>query len=80
MVELKVSLEFACCHCCEKVGLTVKCKGKGLAAGMPAVAAVSVPCPYCQAINQVYFDPCGTVHAVAPHQVVRTAVPAPSWN
>ena len=55
------------CLCSEPVSVTVKCAGKGLAAkARRTVAAVNVPCPTCGSINQLYFEPSGTVHAVAP--------------
>ena len=68
MMELLVNLVFACCTCEESVSVTVKCAGKGLAAGDRTVAAVNVPCPQCHMVNQLYFEPNGTVRAVAPYQ------------
>jgi hypothetical protein len=79
MMELKVTLDFACCTCTRPVGVTLKCEGKGLAAGSTAVAAVLVPCPNCAAINQLYFEPSGTVRAVAPYRITRQ-MPVPSLN
>ena len=32
MVEVKVTLDFACCACDHSVSVTVKCTGKGLTA------------------------------------------------
>jgi hypothetical protein len=64
MMELEVTLDFACCTCDRPVGVKLKCEGKGLAAGPSTVAAVNVPCPSCGAVNQLCFEPSGTVHAV----------------
>jgi len=79
MMEVKVSLEFACCCCQHAVNVTLKCEGKGLVAEMRTVAAVNVPCPTCGSVNQLYFEPSGRVHAVKPYAVPR-AVPEPSVN
>ena len=68
MLELKVILDFACCICGQSVSVTVKCAGKGLTAGARTVAAVNVPCPDCHNVNQLYFEPSGTVRAVAPYR------------
>jgi hypothetical protein len=68
MMELKVILDFACCVCDQSVNVTVKCAGKGLAAGTRTVAAVKVPCPNCDNINQLYFEPNGTIRRVAPYE------------
>jgi phage FluMu protein Com len=57
----------------------VKCSGKGLVAGARTVAAVNVPCPSCSSVNQLYFEPSGTIHAVAPFRGPRS-VPEPSVN
>jgi hypothetical protein len=66
MMELKVTLDFDCCCCDQPVNVTVKCAGKGLSKGVRTVAAVHVPCPDCGSVNQLYFEPSGTVRAVAP--------------
>ena len=79
MIELNVSLDFACCNCKQSVGVTLKCEGKGLAAGPWTVASVKVPCPNCHADNLLYFEPSGTVHAVSPCRSPRQ-VPEPSLN
>jgi hypothetical protein len=79
MLELQVILDFACCICGEAMSVTVKCSGKGLAAGARTVAAVNVPCPSCASVNQLFFEPSGTIHAVAPFQGPRP-VPEPSVN
>jgi hypothetical protein len=68
MIELKVILDFACCVCEKSVSVTVQCAGKGLEDGLESVAAVHVPCPNCNSVNQVYFEPSGTVRKVAPNR------------
>ncbi len=78
-MELHVSMDFACHHCTNSVGVTVKCEGKGLLPGQRALAVVRIPCPTCGAINQVIFEPSGTVHAVEPCGTARP-VPEPSLN
>ncbi len=68
MMELKLTLDFACCFCDEPVSVTVQCKGMGLGGeGGQALAAVNIPCPGCGQINQLFFDPCGTVRSVRPY-------------
>jgi hypothetical protein len=79
MIELQVILDFACCTCGERMSVTVKCSGKGLAAGARTVAAVNVPCPSCSSVNQLYFEPSGTIRAVKHYQAPRS-VPEPSLN
>jgi phage FluMu protein Com len=79
MIELKVNLDFACCACDHSVSVTVKCAGKGLSALARTVAAVNVPCPTCGSVNQLHFEPNGTVHAVAPYPAARP-LPEPSIN
>ena len=79
MTELEVKLDFACTYCGHTVGVTLRCAGKGLTAGVRTVAAVNVPCPTCGAVNQLYFEPSGTVRAVAPYAGPRQ-VPEPSLN
>jgi hypothetical protein len=71
MLELKVVLDFACCTCAQLVHVTLKCTGKGLSAGANTVAAVEVPCPTCGCVNQVYFEPAGTVRKVVPYRSFR---------
>jgi hypothetical protein len=79
MLELRLSLDFACCACEEAINITVDCKGEGLAAGPRTVAAAVVPCPGCGQTNQVCFHPTGTVVAVRP--VARPVrIPLPSLN
>jgi hypothetical protein len=79
MTELQVNIDFHCCGCGHAVGVTVKCEGKGLAAGRRTVAAVLVPCPTCGTINHVCFEPRGRVRAVVPAAPPRQ-VPEPSVN
>jgi phage FluMu protein Com len=79
MRELNVNLDFACCNCGSSMSVTLKCAGKGLSGGDHTVAAVKVPCPTCSNINQLYFEPNGTIHAVAPCQGPRQ-IPEPSVN
>ncbi|HEV3257241.1 MAG TPA: hypothetical protein VG013_10205 [Gemmataceae bacterium] len=68
MLELNVILDFACCTCERPVSVTLKCTGKGLAAGARTVAAVNVPCPNCGDVNRLYFEPGGTVRDVVPYR------------
>jgi hypothetical protein len=79
MREVRLTLDFACCHCGAPVAVTVECSGKGLEENERLVAAVSIPCPDCQRINQLYFDPGGTVHAVEPYRVPQRLA-EPSMN
>ncbi len=80
MMELKVILDFACCHCQGSVSVTVKCAGKGLATAGRTVAAVNVPCPTCGGVNKLYFEPSGTVRAVTPTAAGARPLPEPSIN
>jgi phage FluMu protein Com len=79
MMELKLDLDFACGTCGASMTVTVKCAGKGLAKGSHSFAAVKVPCPTCNSINELVFDPNGTVHAVSPCRELRL-IPEPSLN
>ena len=57
-----------------------ECEGKGLSGGAAtAVAAVNVPCPTCNKVNQLYFEPGGTLRCVRPC-LGRWPLPAPSVN
>ena len=67
MRELRLTLDFACCYCGGSISVTVECRGKGLDAERPT-ACVSIPCPDCQRINKLCFDPDGTVHGVEPYR------------
>ena len=79
MLELELTLDFACCACQQSVSVLVKCVGKGLAAGPRVVAAVNVPCPGCGLVNQLSFEPSGTVRSVSPYAGPRV-LPEPSVN
>jgi len=79
MLELRLTLDFACCNCERPVSVTVKCAGKGLAGGARTVAAVNVPCPNCGNVNQLYFEPSGTVRDVVPYRAPRQLL-EPSMN
>jgi hypothetical protein len=80
MMELKLTLDFACRACEQSVGVTVQCSGQGLVGGADqAIASVNVPCPHCGQVNQLSFDPSGAVHAVRPY-VNPWPAPAPSVN
>ena len=71
MVELQVVLDFACYYCHHNVGVTLKCEGKGLVEEERPVASVNVPCPSCGMVNQLLFEPSGTVRRVTPYKAPR---------
>jgi hypothetical protein len=77
--EVDATLEFACCQCERPVLVRVRCAGKGLEAGSRALATVKIPCPNCNYINQLYFEPTGTVRFVTPGEGAA-ATPLPSAN
>ncbi len=79
MLELELTLGFACSACQQSVSARLKCSGEGLAAGSRAVAAVNVPCPYCGLVNCLSFQPDGTVREVTLGRGSR-ALPEPSMN
>jgi hypothetical protein len=79
MLELEVVLDFRCCLCGHDMGVTLKCEGKGLAAGLDTIAAIKVPCPTCHKFNQIFFTPGGTLHHVAPAER-KSRIPEPSLN
>jgi hypothetical protein len=80
MMELQLSLDFACCACDDPVSVKVHCTGKGLIDEPEgAVASVYIPCPTCGQGNQVYFETCGKVREVRPCYSPRP-LPTPSWN
>jgi len=81
MMELNVTLEFACCGCEQPVSVTVQCSGQGSAfrPGKGGLAAVNIPCPSCAEINQLFFEPSGRVRSVRPYTCIRL-VPEPSVN
>jgi phage FluMu protein Com len=78
MTELTVKLDFTCVACHNPVGVTVRCAGRVLGLTANVVARVVVPCPSCEQLNKLTFDPDGTVHAVQPHH--PGPVPEPSVN
>jgi hypothetical protein len=78
MLALEVRLDFSCCLCGHAVGVTLRCEGQGLT-GNP-LAAVKVPCPTCNGINQVFFTPeDGRLHRVLRERLYGQ-IPEPSWN
>jgi hypothetical protein len=79
MVALQVVLDFACYYCNHDVGVTLKCEGKGLVEEERPVASVNVPCPTCGLVNQLLFEPSGTVRGVAPYRTPRHLL-EPSLN
>lgn len=79
MLELQVVLDFECCACGNTVGVTLKCEGEGLSGGLRSVAAVKIPCPTCGVVNQLYFEPNGTVRDVVPCESPRRRL-VPSLN
>jgi hypothetical protein len=79
MLEVEVTLEFACCVCDQPVSVRLLCSGKGLTAGPRAVAAVNVPCPSCGLVNRLSFEPTGVIRSVEPYTSPRLA-PEPSVN
>ena len=80
MMELNVTLDFACCSCEQPVAVTVHCSGNGLCLNEGrTLAAVNVPCPMCGQINQLFFEPNGRVRSVRPYTCIRV-VPEPSVN
>jgi hypothetical protein len=80
MIEMLVDLDFACCNCGTNGGVKLKCAGKGLTGGGNCVAAVHVPCPTCKSVNELYFEPNGTVRAVKPVRPPWAFPPQPSLN
>lgn len=80
LMEVRLMLEFACCHCHQPVEVTVDCRGPMQSPDPSRIRmAVVIPCPDCHGINQVYFDPGGTVHAVEPNRTPRPTY-EPSLN
>ena len=80
MREVRLTLDFACCHCGGPVSVTVECSGKGLDGPERLVAAVSIPCPDCQRIIQLSLRP--RRHRPRGRAVPGAAapMPAPSAN
>ena len=79
MTELQVTLDFFCRDCEGPVSVTVVCRQKAFPTQAAGVAAVNVPCPACGEVNQVFFEPNGTLRSVRPYRR-RLTVPAPSVN
>ncbi|MCS6851058.1 MAG: hypothetical protein NZ700_07800 [Gemmataceae bacterium] len=80
MLEVHLCLEFDCCSCQQRIQVTVKCTGKGLAAGRGGLATVCVPCPTCGQLNKIYFEPNGSIWDVEPMTTGPRCVPVPSLN
>jgi hypothetical protein len=78
MTELKVNLDFSCAACRQTVSATVSCSGGPMSANSKVLASVAVPCPCCQTVNRVLFEPDGTIRDVACHLLSR--IPEPSRN
>lgn len=80
-MELQLTLTFACCYCGNTLTATLACKGAGLdAPAEERTAAVNVPCPGCNAVCQLLFDPVArTIVQVRPF-VPSQAIPEPSRN
>ncbi len=76
MTELEVKLDFACHACHQPIGVTVRCAGEMLRLTTKVLANVVVPCPTCQSVNKLVFEPDGTVHAVEPHVPARLSEPS----
>jgi phage FluMu protein Com len=80
IMDLTVTLDFACCSCDDPVSVTLQCSGKGLAGDQAhVVASVSVPCPHCGVVNQILFEPSGQVRSVKPYRPAWP-LPVPSVN
>jgi len=80
MMELTVTLDFACYGCEQPVSVTLQCRGQAIRQeAAEALARVNVPCPTCGQINQLLFEPSGTVRSVRPYPCYRL-VPEPSVN
>ncbi len=80
-MELQLTLTFAC-HCCnETVRATLACKGiqpEDHADG--CFAAVNIPCPHCDQVCQLLFDPVqGCIHQVRAYNPGQP-IPEPSLN
>jgi hypothetical protein len=79
VMELKVTLDFACVGCAQTVYVILECSGSALRAGCQVRATVNVPCPTCAAVNRIEFDPNGAVHAVTAARSRRMMI-EPSIN
>jgi len=78
MMEVNLTLAFDCCYCEQPVSVTVQCSGD-ISGREGALASVNVPCPTCGQINQLFFEPTGTVRSVRPYACILI-VPEPSAN
>jgi hypothetical protein len=79
VTELMVNLDFACIACESPVGVTLQCAGPNLAAAGRVVASVAVPCPHCHHVNELVFEPNGTLHGVTSRPTPRP-LSQPCWN
>jgi len=85
MMELNVTLAFACSECQQNVTVTVQCEGEALTqGGRETQAAVNVPCPNCGLVNNLLFDasaegPFGKVYQVRGRPSIRSFL-EPSIN
>jgi hypothetical protein len=80
-MERTLTLSFACCFCQQSITATLNCKGSALDEPAEAIiAAISIPCPTCNQVCQLLFDPLqGTVREVRPHMAAQP-IPEPSRN
>jgi hypothetical protein len=78
MTELTVKLDFTCPACHHPVGVTVRCAGGVLGLTNKVLASVVVPCPTCERVTKLTFEPDGTLHAVMPHEPARLPEPSPN--
>jgi len=85
-MEKTLKLDFACCGCEEPINVTLQCSGKPAGILPPAagetgsaVMQVQIPCPTCGLVNQLLFEPSGTVRTVQPYRCLRP-LPEPSLN
>jgi hypothetical protein len=78
-MEPRLTLEFACCCCDGLVSVTVTCRDQGSSVPSERLAAVNVPCPNCGEVNQLFFEPDGSMQSVRPLPV-RRLLPVPSVN
>lgn len=78
-MDLQLTLSFACCYCQNSITATLACKGAE-PHDDDLVAAVNIPCPTCNQVCQLLFDPLKeTVHGVRPYQPAQS-IPEPSRN
>lgn len=80
-MEIQLTLRFACCFCGHDITATLACKGAGLhEATDERVAAVALPCPTCDDVCQLLFDPRhGKVREVRAWHAAQP-IPEPSIN